>query len=124
MALLDENFNAEEQPKKHKAIYVDAYEIYLAYIKERIEANDIKARRDQYQTRLKDLNKLQQELAFITGKYVAAEEMKNKVPTDSNLHKEFEDNENMHADMVAEKIELCHKIALLDESIQVLMIII
>ena len=42
--------------------------------------------------------------------------MKNKVPTDSNLHKEFEDNENSHADMIVEKIELCHKIALLDET--------
>ena len=25
--------------------------------------------------------------------------MKNKVPTDSNLHKEFEDNENIFDDM-------------------------
>ena len=40
---------------------------------------------------------------------MAADEIKNKVPTDSNLHKEFEDhekfkdNEIIHADTVAEK---------------------
>ena len=53
---------------------------------------------------MKNLNKLLQDLAFITGKNLAAEEMKNKVLTDSNLHKEFEDNENIFADMVAEKV--------------------
>ena len=92
---MDENFNAEEQHKKKKGTYVDAYENYLAYIKERIEANDIKARRDQYQNRLKDLNNFKHEFAFITGKSVAGGEMKNKVPKDSNLHKEFEEYENI-----------------------------
>ena len=72
MALLDENFNAEEQPKKHEDTHVDAYENYLAYIKERIEANDKETQEGQYQTLMKDLNKLLQDLTFITRKYVAA----------------------------------------------------
>ena len=46
---------------------------------------------------------------------MAADEIKNKIPTDSNLHKEFEDNENFLADMVAEKLELYHKMALSQE---------
>ena len=103
MEILDENVNAEEQPKKYEDTYVDAYNNYMAYIKERIEAIDKEARESQYQALLKDLNKLLQDLAFITGENVAAKEMKNEVPTDSNLHKEFEDNENIHGDMVAEK---------------------
>ena len=57
----------EKINKKHKDIYVDAYNNYLAYIKERIEANDKETRESQYQTVLKNLNKLLQELAFITG---------------------------------------------------------
>ena len=45
MALLDENFDAEEQHSKHKDIYKDAYKNYLAYIKKTIEANDIEVRK-------------------------------------------------------------------------------
>ena len=92
-----------QKNKKNEDTFVDAYNNYLAYIMERIEANDKETRESQYQTLLKNLNKLLQELAFITGKHVTADEMKNKVPTDSNLHKEFEDNENIHAGLMAEK---------------------
>ena len=50
MALLDKNVNVKEQPKKHEDTYVDAYNNYLAYTKERIEAKDKENREDQYQT--------------------------------------------------------------------------
>ena len=63
-----------------------AYYNYLAYIKGRIKAKDKETQEGQYQTLLKNLNKLLKELASITGKQMAADEIKNKVPTDSNLH--------------------------------------
>ena len=52
-------------------------------LKERIEENDKETREGQYQTLLKNLNKLLQELVFITGKHVAAEEMQTKISKDS-----------------------------------------
>ena len=67
MVLLDEIFNAEEQPGKHEDTYVDAYYNYLAYIKERIKTNDKETQQGQYKTLLKNLNKLLQEVASITG---------------------------------------------------------
>ena len=57
-----------------------------------------------------------QEIAFITGKCVTADAMKNDVPIDRNLHEEFEYNENIFADTSAEKSKLYDKIALLDEN--------
>ena len=116
MALLDENFDAEEQHIKHKDIYEDAYENYLAYIKERIEANDIEVRKNQYQALLKDFHEFKNEFANVTGKSMAGKEMKNKVPKDSNLYKDFEDNEKMFADMDAKNSRLCDELKLLDDN--------
>ena len=116
MALLDENFDAEEQHIKHEETYEDAYENYLAYIKERIEANDIEVRKIQYQALLKDLNNFKNEFAFVTGMSVAGSEMKNKVPKDSNLYKDFEGDGNMFADMDAKRRRLCDELKLLDDN--------
>ena len=43
-------------------------------------------------------------------------EMKNKVPKGSNLYKDFEDNENMFADMDAKRRRLCDELKLLDDN--------
>ena len=56
---------------------------------------------------MKDFHDFKNEFSFVTGKSVAGEEMKNKVPTDSNLYKEFEDNDIIFADMSREKRKLC-----------------
>ena len=49
----------------------------------------------------KELNKLLKEVASITGKHMAAIELKNQVSEDSNLHEEFANIELNNSQLIA-----------------------
>ena len=59
LKLLDENFDEEKHTtKEHKNTYARSYDNYMTYIKRKTEAKDKETQEIQYQTLLKDLDKL------------------------------------------------------------------
>ena len=62
-----------------------------------------------------ELNKLLKEVASITGKHVAAKELKNKFSEDSNLHAGFTNIEINYESLIAKRDKLFKNMTLLDK---------